>query len=247
MKKPISMIILAMGLTCSAEPQAVTILSPEAPEGHFEMGREYITLSNGNIGAELGFDGTCEENLVFDLVIFNNSGRPLSFDPSDFYYELLESADADSPMLPPRMARDPEEILDRYEEELEEAEMEKGFNTFLGIVESGIGIINYGSAFVATKNPACIVDALFYTVGTAHHYAARDRRIVDEMEQITNEREVVGEEILRGGQIPTGKVVSGFVFFPRHSHPGYLMFCFPLGDQLFQFVYHQQPGCFDQE
>jgi hypothetical protein len=141
MKKPISMIILAMGLTCSAEPQAVTILSPEAPEGHFEMGREYITLSNGNIGAELGFDGTCEENLVFDLVIFNNSGRPLSFDPSDFYYELLESADADSPMLPPRMARDPEEILDRYEEELEEAEMEKGFNTFLGFTRSGRPII----------------------------------------------------------------------------------------------------------
>jgi hypothetical protein len=240
MKKQISVIILGMGLICNAEPQAVATLFPEAPEGHFEMGREYITLSNGNIETELGFDGIFQENLVFDLVIFNNTSHSLAFDPADFYYELLESADADSSLLPPRMARDPEEILEGYEEDLEVVEIEKGFNSFLGFVETGIGIIAHASAFVAAENPGCIMDALFHTVGTAHYYVVRDRRITAEMEQMTLEREVVEEEILRAGQVPPGKVVSGFVFFPRHSHPDYLMFCFPLEDNLFQFVYHQR-------
>ncbi|MCK4750437.1 MAG: hypothetical protein KAT15_25445, partial [Bacteroidales bacterium] len=159
--------------------------------------------------------------------------------PSDFYYVLLDSANADSSRLPSRMAVHPEKILHRYDETLAANSIEKGINSFFGIVETGIGIVTSASALFATENPGYIVDAVFNTVGTAGHYVAQDQRISHEMEEITLEKKVIQEESLRTGQIPPGKVASGFVFFPRYSDPGYMMFCFPLEDQLFQFVYHQ--------
>ena len=103
MKKTYSFLIIILGGFSCAFSQVVTGLSPVAPEGHFQMGREYITLCHDRVRVELGFDGLYEENLVFDLVIHNNTGQPLSFNPSDFYYVILDSAGADSSGLPPRM------------------------------------------------------------------------------------------------------------------------------------------------
>lgn len=230
MKKLSAIIFFTSILIACAVPQEVMKLSPEAPEGNVEMGREYIFLSSDSIQVELGFDGICDENLVFDLVVFNNSSSPLTLDPADFYYEILDSASADTSRFPPEMALDPEMIVNQYEEDLEYTEIERGINAFMGVIESGIGFITHADSFM---------DAFFGAVGPAHYYVIQDRHISDVMEQMTLEKEVVEEEILREGQVPPGKVVSGFVFFPGHSNPDYLMFCFPVKDQLFQFVYHQ--------
>jgi hypothetical protein len=102
-------ILLLLG-SCTA-PRMVTKISPEAPEGNFAMGREYIALGNENIDVELGFDGIYGTNLVFDFVVFNGSQDTLSIQAKDFYYVLLDSATADSSLLPPRMALKPEKVL----------------------------------------------------------------------------------------------------------------------------------------
>jgi hypothetical protein len=230
MKKLCAIVFFTSVLITCAAPQEVMKLSPEAPGGNFEMGREYIFLSSDSIQVELGFDGFCDENMVFDLVVFNNTGHPLSIDPAEFYYELLDSATSDSSRVPPKMAVIPEKILDRYEDDLEYTEIERGINAVMGVIESGIGFITHATSFM---------DAFLGSVGPAHYHMVRDRQISDGLEQITLEKEVVEEEILRKDQVPPGKVASGFVFFPGHSDPAYLMFCFPLEDQLFQFVYQQ--------
>ena len=85
MKTIYSFLIVALEMISCATSQVIPILSPEAPEGHFEMGREYIYLRNDSIQIELGFDGIFKENLVFDVVVINSTGHPLSFNPSDFY------------------------------------------------------------------------------------------------------------------------------------------------------------------
>lgn len=87
------------------------------------------------------------------------------------------------------------------------------------------------------------MDAVFSTVETADRTIAQNKRISHDLDQVTREREVVQEEILRTGLIPSGKVVSGFVYFPKHGETDHLMFCFPLEGQLFQFVYSQQQAC----
>ncbi len=53
------------------------------------------------------------------------------------------------------------------------------------------------------------------------------------------EKEVVRQEILRKGEIPSGKVQSGYLFFPEFEENGYIMICIPLEDQVFQFVYNK--------
>jgi hypothetical protein len=208
------------------------------------MGREYISLNNAGIQVELGFDGNYAGTLVFDLVVVNNTPHALSLSPSDFYYVLLDSAGADSSWLPPRMALHPDRVIQLYDRSLEKKEIDKSINTLFGIIETGIGLLNGASAFLATENPVSIVDAVFHTVGTAGYYVSRDQLINSDMEQIDHEKEVIREEILRRGEVPPGMVVSGFVFFPIHDDAGFLMFCFPMEDQLFQFVYQQQelPG-----
>ncbi len=239
MKKLFAILIFWPGMALSVLSQPVTRLTPEAPEGHFEMGREYIALENDHVRVELGFDGFFEGFMVFDVVVFNDTGDSLFLDPSGFHYLLLESADADSSLLPPFKAVHPERILQHYDQAMETCSTVKSINSIFGFIETGIGILASASSFLATENPGTIVDGVFNTVGTAGHYVSQDRKIGNDLDQIFNEKEVVSAEILRPGEIPPGKVVSGYVFFPVFEETGFIMFCIPLEDQLFQFVYKQ--------
>jgi len=232
-------VILLLLCSCTA-PRMVTKISPEAPEGHFAMGREYIALGNENIDVELGFDGIYGSNLVFDFVVFNGSQGTLSIQAKDFYYVLLDSASADSSLLPPRMALHPEKVLLNYDEMLDDKEGQKKANTWLGFLDAGVGLLANTAAFISTENPAFISDALFNTMGTANYYLAQDQHIKADLEMIDQEKELVDEEIFRSIELAPGEHVSGYVYFPQHSDASYYMFCFPLEEQLFQFVYRQE-------
>lgn len=204
------------------------------------MGREYIALSNDKVEVELGYDGLFEGYMVFDVVVINGTAEPLSIDPTAFHYLLLDSADADSSVLPPFNVVSPDKILRKYDLVLETRSTEKSINSLFGIIETGFGILASASAFLSTENPGAIVDGVFNTVGTAGYYVSQDRQIGNELEQFHSEKEKVSTEILRSGEIPPGKVVSGFVFFPVFEETGYIMLCIPVEEQVFQFVYKQQ-------
>jgi len=177
---------------------------------------------------------------VFDFVVVNGSSEILSIQPKDFYYVLLNSATADSSMLPPHMAVKPDKVLLNYDQIIEDKQGQKKANSFLGFLEAGVGILATTAAFIATENPVYISDAVFNTIGTANHYISQDKQIKTELEMINEEKEVVKEEIFRSCQLAPGEVVSGYVYFPEHSETEYYMFCFPVEQQLFQFVYNQQ-------
>ena len=51
--------------------------------------------------------------------------------------------------------------------------------------------IYYASGFIATENPAFIIDAVFQTAGTADQYISQDKMINSEMELIGEEKELV--------------------------------------------------------
>jgi len=240
MKKLYSLPIILLLLTSCVAPRMAIQLIPEAPEGNYEMGREYISLSSDSIDVELGFDGMHGENLVFDFVVINRTTNELAINPSEFYYVVLDSASANSSKSPPRMAIHPERILHHYDETLETRQEAKNVNSFLGILDAGIGLIANTTAFIATENPGYIVDAVFSTIGTAETYVAQDKQISADISVIQSEKEIVNEEIFRLGKLPPDKVNSGYVYFPKHPDTDYYMFCFPVEDQMFQFVYNQR-------
>ena len=240
MKKICYFPVLLLFLWSCTAPRVVTKITPEAPEGNFAMGREYIPLSGGMMDVELGFDGKYGTNLVFDFVVINGSAETLTLQPNDFYYVLLNSATADSSMLPPRMALKPDKVLLEYDGITEAKKGEKRANSFLGFLEGGVGLLATTAAFVSTQSPAYITDAIVNTIGTANHYISNDKQIKSELEMISEEKELVSEEIFRSCQIEPGEVVSGYVYFTEHSDTEYYMFCFPVEDQLFQFVYKQE-------
>lgn len=240
MKNHIIVLAFALFANSCVTPRVVSQLTPEAAEGHYEMGREYISLKNDSIEVELGFDGMHGENLVFDFVVINRTPQTLAINPSDFYYVLLDSALADTSKFPPRMAMHPERILHHYEETLEAREGIKEINAILGFLEAGIGLLANTTSFIATDDPGYLLDAVFGTLGTAGVYAVKDHQISEDIERIDSEWEVVNEEIFRLTEVPSGNVASGYVYFPGHPDAGYYMFCFPIEDQLFQFVYNHR-------
>lgn len=230
--------ILAVWVSLTAAAQDRR-LEPLAPEGHLEMGREYISLSNDSIRLELGFDGMFGDFFVFDAVVINQSGRTVPVEPAFFYYVILDSADAEASLLPPFRSAPPDRILRYYHERLQTRENERDMNTVFGFIEGGLNLLSNATAFLATEDPMYIVDAVLSSAGTAGYYVTTDQAIGQSMDRIREEEEVVKEEILRPGEVPPGKVLSGYVFFPEYDEPGYLMFCIPVGDQEFQFVYRQ--------
>jgi len=233
------LILLLLSCSCTA-PTVVTKIIPEAPKGHFANGREYIPLESDQIGVELGFDGIQGTYLVFDFVLHNSSADTLSILPADFYYVVLDSANAGSSNANTWLRIHPDTVLMYYDLTLEEREKVKGTNTLLGILQASVDLLYSTSGFIATENPAYIVDAIFQTAGTADQYISQDKMIKSDMEMISEEKELVQEEILRRCEVPPGKVASGYVYFPRHDNTAYYMFCFPVENQLFQFVYNQR-------
>lgn len=213
---------------------------PEAPEGHFEVGREYIPLCNDSIEAELGFDGRSGDYLVFDFVVVNGSDQQLEIDPSTFYYVVIDDPLADSSILPPKLAVHPERVMHAYDRQMEEQEDRRQINKVFGFIDAGITILSNASAFAATDNPGYIADAVFQTIGTAGHYVDADKAMGEQLQSIGMEREVVREEIFRAQELPAGAVANGFVYFPALKSRGYLMFCFPIQDRLFQYVYKSE-------
>jgi hypothetical protein len=213
---------------------------PEAPEGHFANGREYIPLESDQITVELGYDGLKGANLVFDFVVHNDTEDTLLIRPGDFYYVTLDSADAEASPHTPWMAVHPDKVMMQYDRELEEKEESKKINSIFGIVEAGVHVLYNTSGFIATRDPGFIADAVLQTVGTADHYVTQDRMIQSALDVISEEKALVGEELFRTCQVPPGMVMSGYVFFPRHDQTPYYMFCFPVQNRLFQFVYNQR-------
>jgi hypothetical protein len=240
MKKILFFPVFFLFLWSCTAPRVVTRITPEAPEGHMAMGREYIPLGNEQIDVELAFDGIHDKRLVFDFVVFNGSSDSLGILPSNFYYVLLNSALSDSSSLPPRLAVHPEVVLTHYDQTLEERKKDKGLNTFMGLLEAGFGILVNTTAFIVTEDPGCLADAVLSTIGTADHYISNDKMIETEMTLISEEKQVVNEEIFRECRIAPGQSMSGYVYFPEHVGSTYYMFCFPIEEQLFQFVYNQQ-------
>ena len=214
-------------------------LHPEAPQGRMEQGREYISLENGEIIAELAYDGPFESYYVFDLVLVNQGTHALSVDPASFYYLHLDQAGADSSILPPILAAGPGLILKQYEALLKERQNKGDIHTVFGFVDAGLNAFSAASAFFASEDPFVLVEGIIRTASAAEHHVSAHRGMEDRTDLLRMEMEVVKEEIMKKGSIPPGKVLSGFVFFPVFEEPGYLMFTIPVEDRLFQFVYRQ--------
>lgn len=232
-------LLLLLGCSCTA-PRVVTKITPEAPEGHFAMGREYIALESDEIGVELGYDGIQGNNLVFDFVVHNGSPDTLNIRPAEFFYVLLDSANAASGMEGDWYSLPPDSVLSHYERSIQDREKAKGTNTFLGILQASVDLLYNTSGFIATEDPTFIVDAVFRTAGTADQVISQNRMVSEEMELIAEEKKLVKEEIFRVCKIAPGQINSGYVYFPRHELCDYYMFCFPVEQHLFQFVYRQQ-------
>ena len=240
MKVLLKLVLILLVLSSCAVPTKVTVIEPDAPEGNFANGREYLPLSSEGIEVELGFDGIFDELMVFDFVVVNHTSNALSINPSEFYYVLLDSSTADTSKLPPRMAFHPQRVLHAYDETLEEKLGEKRVNSIFGIVQTGVSILVGTTGFIATENPAYIADGIFNSLGTARNYTSQNKEIKSNMSMIEEEKEIVNQEIFRPCQIPPGKAISGFVYFPQETDTECFMFCFPMEDHLFQFVYNQK-------
>jgi len=232
-------LLFLVSCSCTA-PRVITKISPEAPEGHLANGREYIPLESDQIAVELGYDGIMGEHLVFDFVVHNASPDTIRIRPADFFYVVLDSAYAESDLTTSWASVHPDTVSAYYDQSLKEREKVKGTNTLLGILQASVDLLYNVSGFVVTEDPGFIVDAVVRTAGTADWYISQDRMIQAEMDMISEEKELVSEEIFRLCNVPPGKVSSGYVFFPVHEHCPYYTFCFPVGEELFQFVYRQQ-------
>jgi hypothetical protein len=189
---------------------------------------------------ELGYDGIQGDNLVFDFVVNNTSMDSLAIYPESFFYVLLDSATAESSLESSWLSVNPDTVLAYYDNTLEESKKSKGLNTFFGVLQASVNILYNTSGFLATEDPGFIADAVFQTVGTAQQYVAQDKMISSEMEIISEEKELVKEEIFRTCKLAPGGTANGFVYFPVNEECSYYMFCFPMGNELFQFVYNQK-------
>jgi len=247
MPKRILLICWFVGLPLYLGAQHIHRIVPEAPPGHVAMGREYIPLSNGPFELELGFDGFFEDYLVFDLVVhaadsfYTHLDLPsYRVDPADFYYLVLDDAQADSSILPAFSLTRPELILSQYDRFSRELEAARQASTGFTLLEAGLGILSSAGAFAATDDAAFLVDAVFRSVGAAGEVVGQQRAHRSALEGLAEEKSQMEGGLFQQVDLRPGQAAHGYLFFPMFDEPAHLMFCFPIEDRLFQFVYRQE-------
>jgi len=193
--------------------QQMFTLKALAPEGRVANDREYIQLSNDLITVELAYDCMLEKELLFDLVLINESDHPVFVDPSSFYYLKLDDPEGDSSRFAPAMALAPLQPFTWYDRALEESHHKNAFAPLLEI-------------------PALFMEE-FVGVWTAESSAGP----VQEQERIGRIKDAVRQEMMQQRELAPGEVANGFIYFPGLPETIYLLFCFPLDDQEFQFAY----------
>ncbi len=193
--------------------QQMFSLKPLAPEGKVVNDREYIRLSNDLITLELAYDCLLEKKLLFDLVLINESDHPVFVDPSSFYCLNLDDPEGDSSRFPPVMALAPLKPYTWYDRALEKPRHENIFSSLLEI-------------------PTLFMEE-FVGVWTDESHAGP----AQEQDRIRLIKETVRQEMMQERELKPGEVANGFIYFPGLPETIYLLFCFPLDDQEFQFAY----------
>ena len=184
-----------------------------ASEGNHVNGREYIPLSNDLISVELAYDCMLGEKFLFDLVVINESGHPISVQPSSFYCLELDDPDGDSSRFLPSMAVPPLQPFKWYDRALEQPQYEKMFSPLLEI------------------------PAMFMEVFVAPWNEGSSARTISGEERESLLKDAIRQEMMQELQLAPGEVANGFVWFPGSPETKYLLFCFPLDEQEFQFAY----------
>ena len=200
----------------NSQPQLA--LEALAPEGNKVNGREYIPLSNDLIRVELAYDCMLGEKFLFDLVVINESGHPISVQPSSFYCLELDDPDADSSCFPPSMALPPLQPFKWYDRALEQPQHESMFSPFLEIPAI------FMEGFVAPWNEGS------------------SARTLSDKERESHLKDAIRQEMMQEVQLAPGEVVNGFVWFQGSPETNFLLFCFPLDEQEFQFAYELKKG-----
>ena len=193
--------------------QGQLALEALAPEGNHMNGREYIPLSNDHMRVELAYECQLEEKLVFDLVVINESGHPISVQPSSFYCLELDDPDGDTSRFPPSQAVPPLKPFEWYDRALEQSHYEQIFSPLLEIPAM------FMEAFVAPWNEGS------------------SARTISNKERESHLKDAIRQEMMQELQLAPGEVANGFVWFPGSPETKYLLFCFPLDEQEFQFAY----------
>lgn len=209
----------AIMLTPQVSSQSSFSLEALAPEAKPANGREYISLSNGEITVELGYDCRVEDKLLFDLVFINESEHPILIHPPDFYYLNLDDPQGDSTRFPVRMALAPQKPYTWYDRGLEKKQGDEGLEVLLEI-------------------PLMFAEAFSDAFG-ADSYAAS---LAVEEERISSLKEAVRQEMIQEAKLAPGAHCSGFVYFPGSPETPYLLFCFPVDNHEFQFAYRVSGG-----
>ena len=238
----ISSVALALFLVLAScvAPRPVSRLTPHAGEGYFQLGREFITLHNDGVYVIAAFEENRDEDLVFDVIVMNKSDRTIEVDPERFYALRLKEPAADSSHHPPLAAIHPENVLLNIDRSRAVEYAEKRTNVIWGVLEATAGVVSTVSAVASDAGPAHVAEEAAYTFETMGFHLARDAEIRDHMRLINDDKLYWKNDVLRKNTLAPGTAVEGFVYFPRDTDASWYMMCYPMGDQLFQFVYRQR-------
>lgn len=235
---PVLILSFLFLVSCVA-PRPVSRLTPHADKGHYKLGREYITLHNDNIYVIAAFDENREEDLVFDVIIMNRSDRTLEVDPANFYALVLENPSADSSVQPPLQAGDPEKVIMSIDRARAVEYAEKKTNAIWGVLEATAGVVSTAAAVTSGAEAGDVAREAFSTMESVGYHVLVEEEIEDRIHLINDDKLYWKNDVLRKNTLKPGTAVEGFVYFPRSVDAEYFMMCYPVGDQLFQFVYRQ--------
>ena len=221
-------------LGCSV-PRVMPELTLMEEAQQWNMGKEVVELSQGDIDFNASFIQSTAFDLLFEVEIANNSDEPIFIDPLEFYLKPKEGPYENPGRI---YAYDPESLLFEIEESLEEDKKFKRQTKALGWVFLALDVALTATS-IAREEPEAlerVINTGFNATALAIEQSAINKHIV----RLEGERDYYDNAALRPFELEPYESVSGIVIFPRFDPAQQVKCVFPIENARFDVSYNQR-------
>ncbi len=224
---------------CYVAPRPVYTLDPVGEDVEWNAGRQIITKSKAGIDIQLSFD-TAEGEIVFDVLVMNNTGEKIHVNPARFHYRYTYDGDSLLTAHPAYLALNPEsEIINvRKADASNDAKLasDAATNALFATLDVVSDIATIGKA----KSAAELEEQQEMAEEREEDMVNSEIRHGYAKERLTNARIFWEEETLRKTDVFDGEYIDGKVVFPIKGEGRFVRIIIPIEHTVFEVTYSLQ-------
>ena len=201
---------------------------------YYLMGRETIIKKDNDINVILNFENQSGKELIFYLVVENNSLKSITIDPSKIYAEILDSPDA-SNSSKKIYAVEPENELVRVDKEINQVNANKQTADGINFIVATLDLASSTAGIFEKKSEEQINREYSERMERKDNMERDEEEYNEDINKLNQNKKYWEDEVLRITTLKTEERIGGFFHLQIYPETDYFNLVIPIGHKEFKF------------